>query len=129
MIKAIELENFKAFGKRATIQFAPITLIFGENSSGKSSILQSLNVLKQTRESREVGALLLPRTDHGFVDLGSYQELIFDHDHSRKLRIKVTFDVDNRLIPQFLNKIFMKNKLPNIISLELVFRSVINIAF
>ncbi|MCC6696179.1 MAG: AAA family ATPase [Candidatus Hydrogenedentes bacterium] len=40
MLTAIELENFKAFGKRVRIPFAPITLIFGENSAGKSSILQ-----------------------------------------------------------------------------------------
>ena len=36
MLHALELENFKAFGKRARIPFAPITLIFGENSAGKA---------------------------------------------------------------------------------------------
>ncbi|EMI25103.1 AAA family ATPase [Rhodopirellula europaea] len=41
MLTAIELENFKAFGERCRIEFAPITLIFGENSAGKSSIFQS----------------------------------------------------------------------------------------
>ncbi|RKU33531.1 hypothetical protein C6496_22285 [Candidatus Poribacteria bacterium] len=56
MLHAIELENFKAFGKRARIPFAPITLIFGENSAGKSTILQALNLLKQTRESKETAA-------------------------------------------------------------------------
>jgi len=63
MLKAIELENFKAFGERNRIEFAPITLIFGENSAGKSSILQAVSLLKQTRESRDKGALLLPRTE------------------------------------------------------------------
>ena len=52
MLYALELENFKAFGKRARIPFAPITLIFGENSAGKSTILQALYLLKQTLESR-----------------------------------------------------------------------------
>ncbi len=47
MLKAIELENFKAFGERCRIELAPITLIFGENSAGKSLILQALHVLKQ----------------------------------------------------------------------------------
>jgi len=89
MLRSLELENFKAFGKRAHIQFAPITLIFGENSAGKSSILQALNLLKQTRESRETGALLLPRTENGFVDLGSFQEMIFDHDLKRTLTIRI----------------------------------------
>ena len=89
MIHALELENFKAFGKRAKIPFAPITLIFGENSAGKSSILQALNLLKQTVESREAPAVLLPRAENGIVDLGSFQEMIFDHDLERTLSIRV----------------------------------------
>ena len=40
MLHSIQLENFKAFGQRTLIPFAPITLIFGENSAGKSSILK-----------------------------------------------------------------------------------------
>ncbi len=50
MLSALILENFKAFGTRQTIPLAPITLIFGANSAGKSSILQSLLLLKQTLE-------------------------------------------------------------------------------
>ena len=84
MLHSITLENFKAFGQSVKIPLAPITLIFGENSSGKSSILQSLNLLKQTRESREAGAVLLPRAEHGINDLGSFQELLFDHDPETK---------------------------------------------
>ncbi len=76
MLKAIELENFKAFGERCRIELAPITLISGENSAGKSSILQALNLLKQTRESRDHGALLMPRTEGGIVELGGFQELL-----------------------------------------------------
>ncbi|MFN9877645.1 MAG: AAA family ATPase, partial [Planctomycetota bacterium] len=89
MLKAIELENFKAFGERNRIEFAPITLIFGENSAGKSSILQALNLLKQTRQSRDHGALLLPRTEGGIVELGGFQELLFDHDLRRELSIRI----------------------------------------
>ena len=94
MLQSLELENFKAFGERACIPFAPITLIFGENSAGKSSILQSLNLLKQTRESRETDALLLPRTENGIVDLGSFQEILFDHDLKRTLSIRVEIKSD-----------------------------------
>jgi predicted ATPase len=85
MLRSMQLENFKAFGQRTVIPLAPITLIFGQNSSGKSSILQSLNLLKQTRESRDVEALLLPRTENGFADLGSFQEMLFDHELKRTL--------------------------------------------
>ena len=94
MLQSLELENFKAFGSRTKISFAPITLIFGENSAGKSSILQALNLLKQTRKNREAGALLLPRAEEGIVDLGSFQEFLFDHDLQRPLSIRVATTTD-----------------------------------
>ncbi|MGZ0175186.1 MAG: AAA family ATPase, partial [Planctomycetales bacterium] len=96
MLNSYELENFKAFGERVRIEFAPITLIFGENSAGKSSILQSLNLLKQTRESREHGSLLLPRAEGGIVDLGSFQELLYDHDTSRTLKFQFEIPTGRR---------------------------------
>lgn len=108
MLHALELENFKAFGKRARIPFAPITLIFGENSAGKSSILHALYLLKQTIESRESGVLLLPRTEKGIVDLGSFQEMLFDHDLDRTLSIRVEneiFSSDASRLPYTKNTI------------------------
>ena len=89
MLHALELENFKAFGERTRIPFAPITLIFGENSAGKSTILQALYLLKQTLENRNTGAPLLPHTYNEIVDLGSFQEMIFDHGLERTLSIRI----------------------------------------
>ena len=94
MLHAIELENFKAFGKRARIPFAPITLIFGENSAGKSTILQALNLLKQTLESQEPGPLVITKSDNSIVDLGSFPELVFDHDLERTITIRVEIAID-----------------------------------
>ncbi len=107
MLHALELENFKAFGKRARIPFAPITLIFGENSAGKSTILQALYLLKQTLESRDTGTLLLPRTENGIVDLGGFQEMLFDHDLKRTLSVRVETIIDNDILqlPYKENKI------------------------
>jgi predicted ATPase len=97
MLKAIELENFKAFGERNRIEFAPITLIFGENSAGKSSILQALSLLKQTREARDNGAVILPRTGGGIVDLGGFLEMVFDHDLNRDVVIRLNFTTEQNL--------------------------------
>ena len=49
MLKAIKLENYKCF-KDETIDIAPLTVLCGVNSSGKSSILKSLLMMKQTVE-------------------------------------------------------------------------------
>ena len=108
MLHALELENFKAFGKRARIPFAPITLIFGENSAGKSTILQALNLLKQTEDSRVAGASLLLQAKNGIVDLGDFQEFLFDHDPKRTLSIRVEtaideLDIDYPLLPMYMS--------------------------
>ncbi len=49
MLTELHLENFKAW-RELTIEFGRITALFGENSSGKSSALQFLLLLKQTKE-------------------------------------------------------------------------------
>ncbi|MEJ7594366.1 MAG: DUF3696 domain-containing protein [Planctomycetaceae bacterium] len=56
---------------------APITLFFGANSSGKSSIGQFLMLLKQTVESQDRKAVLYPGGKNSAVQLGSFQEMIF----------------------------------------------------
>lgn len=86
MLGGLILENFKAFGLRQEIPLAPITLIFGANSAGKSSILQSLLLLKQTLAQAETSdAVLVPRGS--WVDLGNFREFVFEHDTSRTMEI------------------------------------------
>ena len=85
MLGGLVLQNFKAFGERQVIPFAPITLIFGPNSAGKSSILQSLLLLKQTMDEKVAGEGLLLRGR--LVDLGSFREMVFRHDVDRSVEI------------------------------------------
>ena len=41
-IKSITIQNFKGIRRKAVIPLAPVTMLFGANSSGKSSILHAL---------------------------------------------------------------------------------------
>lgn len=50
MIEHLSLVNFKAF-QSARIRLAPVTLLTGLNSSGKSTVLQSLALLRQSYDS------------------------------------------------------------------------------
>jgi hypothetical protein len=91
MLREYQLTNFKAFAGPETIPIRPITLIYGPNSSGKSSILQSLLLLKQTlEEAQDSATLLLPRGT--LVDLGSYREFVHRHEVNNKFSFKVAFD-------------------------------------
>lgn len=94
MLTGIGLRNFKAFGDE--MQEAPlskITLIYGPNSGGKSSIIQALLMLKQSLRDnypyRE--RLLVPRGE--YTDLGSFQSLMHRHDLERELRISLKYHV------------------------------------
>ena len=51
-IKRIVLENFRVFSKQNSFELAPITILTGANSSGKSSLTKSLFLMKslQTKE-------------------------------------------------------------------------------
>ncbi len=92
MLKEYRLENFKAIGSSQILPIRPITLIFGPNSSGKSSIIQSLLMLKQSLEEQEgENGVLLPRGSQ--VDLGSFREFI--HGHNLKNDFKFRFDFDD----------------------------------
>jgi len=90
MIQEIQLSNFKAFADTVTIPLKPITMIFGPNSSGKSSIFHALLMLKQTlEESVSAEQSLLPKGN--LVDLGNFREFIYNHDESRSF--SVTFKI------------------------------------
>ncbi|MDC0992038.1 DUF3696 domain-containing protein [bacterium] len=80
MIKEIRLKNFKAFGKEQTFELAPLTLLFGRNSVGKSTMVQAMQLLTQSirhQNWRIHPSLegrpkleLQPYVDGGEVDLG-----------------------------------------------------------
>jgi len=104
MITGLEIENFKAFCGRTKIPLAPITLVFGENSAGKSSILQLLYLLKQTESCPDPSMALMPRTDYGYVDFGSFREMVFDHKPERgSLCIRLDLDFSKLRTRRLLN--------------------------
>jgi len=54
MIERIHLQNFKA-SRDLRARLAPLTLLAGLNSSGKSSILQAIAMLRQSCRVATVG--------------------------------------------------------------------------
>ncbi|MEO8495300.1 MAG: ATP-binding protein [Planctomycetota bacterium] len=46
MITGITIENFKGIRVRVNFDFRPITLLFGANSAGKSTILHALHYVR-----------------------------------------------------------------------------------
>ena len=48
MLNSFSLKNFKAFKDSDRLEIKPITLLYGPNSSGKSSLIRALQTLSQT---------------------------------------------------------------------------------
>ena len=85
MLKELRLQNFKGWKDTGSIRLAPISLFFGANSSGKSSIGQFLMMLKQTVESPDRKAVFYPGGKNSAVQLGSYMEMVFHRDSGKKI--------------------------------------------
>jgi predicted ATPase len=89
MITSIRIQNFKSFRDTGEIALKPITILIGTNSSGKSSILQSLLAIRQTVDSRDTEVPLLVVGD--YVDLGSYADCVFRHQTAEKDQTFLSF--------------------------------------
>ena len=85
MLKSLEFENFKSWGGRHRLEFGRITGLFGANSSGKSSIIHLLLLLKQTAEARDSNLVFNFGVDSSYIALGSYLDIVTDHDINKNI--------------------------------------------
>jgi predicted ATPase len=76
MLKKLGLENFKAWRLVDDLRLASITGLFGTNSSGKTSILQALLMMKQTVESSDRKQVLNLGDQGSEVMLGTFREIL-----------------------------------------------------
>ena len=56
LVTAVEIENFKGIGRPVRIDLRPITLLFGRNSAGKSTVLHALCYAHEILSHRNVDA-------------------------------------------------------------------------
>jgi AAA15 family ATPase/GTPase len=56
LIKSLALKNFKGFSDEVRIELRPITLLFGANSAGKSSVLQALQYVREILDRNNANA-------------------------------------------------------------------------
>ena len=75
MLRVLNLTNFKAW-RRLKMPLARITGIFGTNSSGKSSVLQFLLLLKQTKNATDRGLVLDFGGPGELVNMGGYRDVV-----------------------------------------------------
>lgn len=94
MLSQMSFQNFKSW-QRANILCAPITGIFGTNSSGKTSLIQFLLLMKQTKDATDRAISLDLNGD--YVKLGSYTDVLHKHDENLPLNWTVSFQLEEEL--------------------------------
>lgn len=85
MLDRMKVERFKSWKETGEIRLAPLTALFGTNSSGKTSLLQLLLMLKQTVESTDRSQVLDLGDERSLVELGTFQDVIHRHDLGAEL--------------------------------------------
>jgi energy-coupling factor transporter ATP-binding protein EcfA2 len=88
ILEKVTIENFKGIKNPVTINLKTITLLFGQNSSGKSSIIQALNYAYQILVFNELETDISKSPNRDGIDLGGFKHMV----HRQNLEHPIIFD-------------------------------------
>ena len=94
MISKFQIGNFKAFSDMQTIPLKPITIIFGPNSSGKSSVIHSLLLARHGVDTQSLDATY-PSIAGNSVDLGGFRQYIHRRNLENRLQWSAEMSIDS----------------------------------
>ena len=84
MLERMNVLNFKAW-QTVDLKFGKVTGFFGANSAGKSSLIQFLLLLKQTKNATDRGLVLDFGGPNDLVNLGTFSDTVHLHDDEKKI--------------------------------------------
>ncbi|USZ68318.1 DUF3696 domain-containing protein [Halorussus salilacus] len=87
-LQSFEIENYKSIKTSGKVKLPGITLVLGPNSSGKTNIIESLLLLKQTFENNELDLVL----NGNNIKTGEFKNIVFEKDVNRSLVYRFFFD-------------------------------------
>ena len=97
MLTSLQVMNFKAWRDSKEFRLAPLTVIFGANSAGKSSLGHLLLALKQTALSADRKRALHLGDDKSMIDLGTFSECLHNHDLKNPLQFILAWDLPTKM--------------------------------
>ncbi|MBI2800019.1 MAG: DUF3696 domain-containing protein [Gammaproteobacteria bacterium] len=101
LLKSLTIQNFKGIRDPQRIELKPITLLFGPNSAGKSTVLQALAYLHEILGRNNLDADLT-LMGGAAMDLGGYRNLLHSNDSMEPMRFVAVLDLSERELPNFL---------------------------
>jgi hypothetical protein len=92
----LRLENFRVFKDSGWFKLAPLTCLVGRNSSGKSSVLSAILLLKQSLEQEAMGPAPMPLTLSGpYCELGNYTDVVHNHDETSEISLSLSIGLSD----------------------------------
>ena len=103
MLTSLKIRNFKAWKDSGIVRLAPLTVIFGTNSAGKSSLGHLLLALKQTALATDRKRALHLGDTNTLIDLGTFSDCLYMHDLGNPLEFELVWDLPKPLIVRNLH--------------------------
>ena len=94
-MKAIRLESFRSLTDTGFVKLRPLTVLVGKNSSGKSSFLRFLPLLRQSVEARTTGPI---QWYGNYVDFGGFDETLSSASDHKEIRFGFQLTLDPYMI-------------------------------
>ncbi len=107
---SLAVSGFKSIVNEQTLEIRPLTLLAGANSSGKSSMLQPLLLLKQTLEAPyDPGPLLLNGPNVKFTSTRQFFPTVSGRGHPTEFVIAIETSNESRFAAAFHGKVLGKS--------------------
>lgn len=100
-LKSIRIKNVRSLKDTKTVNLPAVTLLVGENSSGKSTFLRTFPLIKQSISKRTDGPLLWAGDVDDYVDFGSFRETVTSgepNEISFEFGFPFSFDLNQEIL-------------------------------
>ncbi len=94
MLTAIEITNFKGIGDTIRIPIRPITLLFGANSTGKSTIIHALHLAYEILVNGNFDPDITEKGGDG-INLGGFRNFVHNRDLDRQVVLAFELDMSD----------------------------------
>lgn len=95
-LNSISLHGVKGFVTEQTLPIVDINLLYGANSSGKSTLVQSILLLKQSSNAAFAPGAGVLEFNGEEIDLGSYATFVSGHCSDTAMTFEMNFDDGER---------------------------------
>jgi len=114
LINEISLENFRVFKDKSSFELAPITILTGANSSGKSSVIKALNLMQGFyKEKDNITLNFVENAENSYHhQLGDF-DLVLNRENQNKNEFSISYKIPykfwDEITYNYWGDLFVKN--------------------